>query len=81
MWYNPLMTKDQLIATAKALPKEDRLDLALGLWEAIEVGGGDLPLTDEQRADLDERIADDEAHPQPAEDWTSLRKKLLDGEF
>jgi putative addiction module component (TIGR02574 family) len=75
------MTKEQLIATAKALPKEDRLDLAMELWDAIELAVGDLPLSDEQRADLDQRIADDEANPQPAEDWTSLRKKLLDGDF
>ena len=75
------MTKDQLIATAKALPKEDRLDLAMELWEAIELTGADLPLSDEQRADLEQRIAEDEAHPQPAEEWNSLRRKLLNGEF
>jgi putative addiction module component (TIGR02574 family) len=75
------MTKEQLIETAKALPKEDRIDLAMELWDAIELAIGDLPLTDEQRVDLDQRVAEDEANPQPAEDWIALRKKLLDGEI
>jgi len=75
------MTKEQLIETAKALPKEDRIDLAMELWDAIELAFGDLPLTDEQRVDLDQRIAEDEVNPQPAEDWIALRKKLLDGEI
>jgi putative addiction module component (TIGR02574 family) len=73
------MTKDQVLATAKALPKEDRLYLAMELWEAIHPSGLDLPLTAEQRADLDQRVAEDEANPQPAEEWTALRQKLLDG--
>lgn len=51
------------------------------LWEAIDLAGLDLPLSDEQRADLDQRVAEDEANPQPAEEWTALRRKLLDGEF
>ena len=75
------MTKDQVLATAKALPKEDRLELAMELWEAIEPSSADLPLSDELRAELDRRLAEDEADPQPAEDWSALREKLLRGEF
>jgi putative addiction module component (TIGR02574 family) len=75
------MTKDQVLATAKNLPREDRLELAMEWWEAIESSNTDLPLSDEQRAELDRRLAEDEADPQPAEDWSKLREKLLRGEF
>jgi putative addiction module component (TIGR02574 family) len=75
------MTKQELLATAQTLPKEERLELAMDLWEAIELSNADLPLSEEQRADLDERIAEDDADARPSEDWDSLRKKLLDGEF
>jgi len=75
------MTKDQLFATAKALSKEDQLELAMELWDAVELSESDFPLSPEQRADLDQRIVEDDADPQSAEDWDVLRKKILDGEF
>ena len=75
------MTKDQVLATAKNLPREDRLELAMEWWEAIESSNTDLPLSDDQRAVLVRRLAEDEADPQPAEDWSKLREKLLRGEF
>ena len=75
------MTKEQLLESAKSLPKEDRIDLAIELWGTIELEDGDLPLTEAQRQELDRRVAADKADPQPAEDWDQLRGKLLRGEF
>ena len=75
------MTKDQLLETARALSKQDRLDLAMELWNGIELSAEDLPLSDEQKADLDRRLAEDDAHPQPQEEWAVLRARLLRGDL
>ena len=75
------MTKDQVLQSAKSLPKGDRIELALELWESIEVEGNDLPVTDAMKRELDRRIAADTGDQQPAEDWADLKQKLLKGDF
>jgi putative addiction module component (TIGR02574 family) len=75
------MTRQQLLNEAKTLPREDQIELARDLWEIIDLDENDFPLTDEQKAELDRRIAEADADPTAAEDWESLKTKLLQGEF
>jgi putative addiction module component (TIGR02574 family) len=75
------VTKEQLLQTAKSLPKGDQIDLALQLWESINVEETDVPVTDAQKRELDRRTAEDAADAAPAEEWPAVRKKLLDGEL
>jgi len=75
------MTKEQLLRTAKTLPKTEQIDLAMELWESIEVGDDDAPLTEEQKRELDQRIAADDANPQPPQDWKQLKDDLLRGKI
>jgi putative addiction module component (TIGR02574 family) len=75
------MTRQELLQTAKALPKAEQIDLALELWELIHVDGDDVPVTESQKRELDRRVVADTADPQPAEEWPVLRKRLLDGEL
>lgn len=61
------MTKEELLEGAKSLPIDQRIDLVMDLWSAIDAE--DQPLTDDLRQELDRRIASDNANPRPAEDW------------
>jgi putative addiction module component (TIGR02574 family) len=75
------MTKQQIIDSAKQLPRDEQIDLAAELWDAIEVSNGDFPLSEEQKAELDRRIAESDSNPQPAEDVESLKARVLRGDF
>ena len=39
-----------------------------------------VPLSDEERAELDRRIAEDEADPRPGVSWAELRRRLESGQ-
>ncbi len=53
-----------------------RLEAIDRLWESIGDPGDALPLTDADRADLDRRVAEDDAEPPGGPTWTEFRKKL-----
>jgi putative addiction module component (TIGR02574 family) len=61
--------------------RDQQIHLAMELWKAIEVRDDDATISDEQRAELDRRIAEADANPKPSEDWNALREKLLRGEI
>ena len=73
------MTKEQVLQGAKSLSRQERIDLVMDLWEMIEAD--DVPLTDGQKQELDRRIAEDLADPDPGEEWPDLRAKMLRAEF
>ena len=73
------MGKQELLDSAKSLPKDERIDLVMELWASIDAD--DQPISDELRAELDRRVAADDSDPAPAEDWDPLRARLLRGEF
>ncbi len=73
------MTRDQLLAGAKALPKDQRIELVMELWDAIS--DDEFPLTNAQREDLDRRIAEDDADASPGDEWEVFQAKLLRKEF
>ena len=72
------MTKSQILESAKSLPADDRVELAMELWDSVR--GVDSPLTEDARRELDRRVAADEADLSLAEDWETLRARLLRGE-
>jgi putative addiction module component (TIGR02574 family) len=57
------MSATEILAAAKALPLDDRIKIAKGLWEDIAGNGYDPDLTPEQLAELDRRLADFEKNP------------------
>lgn len=72
------MTKAELLELARALPRDDRIDLAMDLWDTVDADA--LPLSDELKRELDRRVALEEAKPSPAEDWDEFEAKLRRGE-
>jgi putative addiction module component (TIGR02574 family) len=61
------------------LPFQERADLAMALWESLSDSERDtqLQLTDEQRAELDRRLAEHLEKPASAIPWSEVRAKLL----
>jgi putative addiction module component (TIGR02574 family) len=55
------------------LPREERLALVQALWDSIAAEGPHL--TDAQRAELDRRIAEDDAKPNDVIPWEQVKAK------
>jgi putative addiction module component (TIGR02574 family) len=59
---------------------DDRLALVEEIWASICADSASFPLTEAQRAELDRRVADDEAFPDDVIPWedikTSMRARL-----
>lgn len=60
----------------RSLSVTDRLTLVEAIWDSIAEEQGQLPITDEQRAELDDRIADMEADPHSGSSWEEVKARL-----
>lgn len=58
-----------LVAEILALPVQERVRLVETIWDSIVAS---TPLTDEQRAELDRRLADHEANPDDVIAWEEV---------
>lgn len=58
----------------------ERLQLVEDIWDSIaqDADADRLPLTDEQKALLDKRLAEFEADPNSGTPWPEVRARLLD---
>lgn len=70
------------VAELLRLPAGERAELALVLWESLDSSSREasLALAEEDRAELDRRLAEHEASPASAIPWAELRASLLAGE-
>jgi putative addiction module component (TIGR02574 family) len=62
-----------------ALDVPTRLALVQELWNSIVVyaqSGSQLPITDSERQALDDRIREDDEHPDDSISWTEARARL-----
>lgn len=58
------------------LPAAERAELAIALWDSLGDGADVLPLTEEQKAELDRRVADHDIDPSTAVPWEEVRRRL-----
>jgi putative addiction module component (TIGR02574 family) len=63
-----------LLAEARKLSPDDRLELIGELWDTLE--SEDLPVSAEERTILESRIADLEKNPSAQESWQQARASL-----
>jgi putative addiction module component (TIGR02574 family) len=63
-----------LLAEALRLSPSDRLQLIEALWDTLSEE--DLPVTPEERALLDARLADLEANPGDQNPWSEVKARL-----
>lgn len=60
------------------LSVEERLALVEELWDSIAEDSAAVPLTDAQRAELDRRLADHEAHPEDVVSWEDVKTSIAE---
>lgn len=58
------------------LSVSERIRLVEEIWDSIARESEALPLTDEQKAELDQRIAEYEADPEEGEPWEVVRERI-----
>jgi putative addiction module component (TIGR02574 family) len=72
------MNKSLLQELLKLTPAE-RIELAQDLWDSIPASSDDLPpLTPEQTAEIDRRLAEHDHDPSRAIPWDVVRARLRD---
>ena len=55
---------------------DERLALVEEIWASICADGANFPLADAQRAELDRRVADDDAFPDDVIPWNDVKQSL-----
>jgi len=60
-----------------ALPKEQRIAFVQELWDRIASDPKNLPIPDEHKRILDERLDAYRANPRPERSWSKMRDQLL----
>ena len=68
------MIDESLLAKVSSLSPADRLELIGVVWDTLSPD--DLPVTDAERALLDARLTDIEAHPGDQSPWPEVRARL-----
>ena len=68
------MNRD-LLATMLKLSASDRLELIEALWDSLS-DDDDIPITSEERAFLDERLADLVKNPDAQSSWPEVKARL-----
>ncbi len=64
----------RLLDEALELSSAERLELLEKLWDSL--AEGDVPITDEERKLLDQRIADRDRAPQALNSWDEIKARL-----
>ena len=65
-----------------ALDVETRLALVQELWDSVfkdSRSGAELPLSDAERRELDDRLREDDEHPDDAVPWSEARARIRNG--
>jgi putative addiction module component (TIGR02574 family) len=64
----------------RRLPIPERLQLVEDIWDSIaqDATAETLPLSEHEKALLDERLADLEANPEAGRPWPEVRQEIID---
>lgn len=68
------MIDETLLAKVASLSPADRLELIGAVWDTLSPD--DLPVTAAERALLDARLADMEAHPDDQSSWPEVKARI-----
>jgi putative addiction module component (TIGR02574 family) len=63
----------------RKLTVAERIQLAQDLWDSIAEDADALPVTAEQQAELDQRLADADQNPGDGSSWLDVKSRLLNG--
>ena len=71
-----LFGSDTIIEAALALPLPDRLEVLNRLWDSMPVESGSAFLDQETLAELDRRLAYEDAHPDDYVSWEEVKANV-----
>ena len=57
------------------LPLSERLQLVQDLWDSI--ASADVPITPDQREELDRRLAGHDRDPRAGDSWDAVKSRIL----
>ena len=61
---------------ALRLPVTERIELVQAIWDSIVAESASVAVTNEQRAELDRRLADAALNPSDERPWSEVRSSL-----
>jgi len=64
-------------ADALALSIQDRIRLVAAIWDSIAETPDAVPLTSEQRAELDRRLQANREDPEAGRSWTEVKQRIV----
>jgi len=71
-----VMDATTILREVRTWPVEERLRLVEALWDEMVDEGFEFELTEAQKAELDRRIAEADAHPERAIPWEEVQAYL-----
>lgn len=66
-----------VLTETESWPVEDRIRLLHELWDRLVDRGYEPELTEEQKAELDRRLAEDDAAPADVVSWEEVKAQAL----
>jgi putative addiction module component (TIGR02574 family) len=70
------MVRQTLLSDALALSPADRMELIDRLWESLDADVAAIPLSDEQRRELDRRLEDMDRDPTLGSSWDDVKARV-----
>ena len=70
------MNAQAILTEVNALSVSERILLVEDLWDDIAAQPEKLPITDNQEAELDRRLANMEANPDAGSSWADVRTRI-----
>jgi putative addiction module component (TIGR02574 family) len=61
---------------ALRLPVSERVQLVQEIWDSVVAESAAVPVTKKQKAELDRRLADLDAHPEAERPWSEVLRTL-----
>ncbi|MBL8793397.1 MAG: addiction module protein [Planctomycetia bacterium] len=71
------MNLEPLVAQVKALSVDDRLELMHLIWDSLDADQAAVDLTEEQKRELDRRLAANTANPEKVIPWEEVKARSL----
>lgn len=65
-----------LLSQIKKLSVSERILIVEEIWDSIALSNEQLPVTDEQKHDLDQRLADYKKNPDDGDSWSAVKKRI-----
>ncbi len=72
--------KTNLLSDILKLSVAERIQLVEDVWDSIAAEPEELPLTEEERQEMDRRLADVDANPGVGRPWAEVKARLLGSE-